>query len=138
MVYPGGSSLGDIFSGQGLRNNAIAVDPTNEKTVYLGAYDVYKGYEAQPTGYYSWSQITNGFDNPYPSMGTSNYVHFGVNNLVFNPAKPNHIIIASDGGLSISKDDFGSTQVLNRGYVSSEYFTINSSKSGVVTTDFTI
>lgn len=132
VVYPGGSSLGDIFNGQGLRNNAIAVDPANEKTVLLGAYDMFRGYEAQPTGYYSWSQITNGNDNPYPEMGTTQYVHFGVNGIYFNPANSNHVIIATDGGLSITKDGFSSTQLLNRGYVSSEYFTINSSKSGVV------
>ena len=132
VVYPGGSSIDDIFNGQGLRNNAIAVDPANEKTVFLGAYNVFAGYEAQPSGYYSWLQLTNGNDNPYPPMGTSNYVHFGINGLVFNPANQSHVVVASDGGLSISKNLFSSTQLLNRGYNTSEYFTINASKGGTV------
>lgn len=132
VVYPGGSSIDDIFNGQGLRNNAISVNPDNEKTVFLGAYNVFAGYEAQPSGYYSWLQLTNGNDNPFPSMGTSNYVHFGINSLVFNPANHNHVIVASDGGLSISKDLFSSTQLLNRGYNTSEYFTINASKAGTI------
>lgn len=130
VVYPGGSQLDDIYNGQGLRNNAIAVKPTDEKTVYLGAYNVYVGYEAQPTGYYDWTQLTNGLFDPYPSMGTTTYVHFGINTIVFNPINPSHVITGSDGGLSITKDNFESQEIINRGLVSTEYYTINASKSG--------
>lgn len=132
VVYPGGSTLDDIYNGQGLRNNAITVHPSDEKTVYLGAYNVYVGYEAQPTGYYDWTQLTNGDYDPYPSMGTTTYAHFGINTIVFNPIKPSHAITGSDGGLSITKDGFTSQQVLNRGLVSTEYYTINASKAGDV------
>lgn len=130
VVYPGGSQLDDIFNGQGLRNNAIAVHPNDEKTVYLGAYNVFVGYEAQLTGYYDWTQLTNGNFNPYPTMGTTTYVHFGINTIVFNPNNPSHAITGSDGGLSITKDNFQSQQLINRGMVSSEYFTMNASKAG--------
>jgi len=130
IIYPGGSELDDIYNGEGLRNNAITAHPTDEKTVYLGAYNVFIGYEAQPTGYYDWTQLTNGNLDPYPVMGTTTYVHFGINTIVFNPNKPNHAIIGSDGGLSITKDGFASQQVFNRGLASTEYFTINASKSG--------
>ncbi len=132
VVYPGGSSLADIYNGQGLRNNAVTVHPTDEKTVFLGAYDVYEGYEAQPTGYYDWTQLTNGNFDPYPIMGTSTYVHFGINSIVFNPGVNGHAIIASDGGLSITKDGFASQQLINRGFVTTEYYTINASKAGDV------
>lgn len=132
IIYPGGSSLNDIFNGEGLRNNAIAVHPTDEKKIYLGAYNVFEGYEAQPTGYYSWSQKTNGEFNPYPTFGTSSYAHFGINTIVFNPSTPSNVIIGTDGGMSITKDAFSSLQLLNRGYVTSEYFTINASKAGDV------
>jgi hypothetical protein len=132
IVYPGGSSLDDIYNGQGLRNNAVTVHPTNEKTVYLGAYDVYVGYEAQPTGYYDWTQLTNGNFDPYPPMGTSTYVHFGINGIVFNPGVNNHAIVVSDGGISITKDGFASQQLINRGFVTTEYYTINASKAGDV------
>jgi len=130
VVYPGGSQLDDIYNGQGLRNNAIAVHPTNEKAVILGAYNVFYGYEAQPTGYYNWTQLTNGNFNPYPNMGTTTYVHFGINTIVFNPNEPSHVITGSDGGLSITKNNFVSQQIINRGLVSTEYFTINTSKWG--------
>lgn len=132
VVYPGGSSIGDIYSGQGLRNNAIAVSPVDEKTVYLGAYDVYKGYEAQTTGYYNWNKITNGFYPPYPTNGSSNYVHFGINTIVFDAVNNGNVIIGSDGGMSITKDGFNSMQIINRGYNTSEYFTVNASKWGSV------
>lgn len=130
VVYPGGSQLDDIYNGQGLRNNAISVNPIDERTVYLGAYNVYVGYEAQPTGYYDWTQLTNGNFDPYPDMGTTTYVHFGINTIIFNPNNPSHVITGSDGGLSITKDGFQSQQIINRGLASSEYFTINASKAG--------
>lgn len=132
VVYPGGSSVADIFNGQGLRNNSIAVDPSDEQIVYLGAYNVFKGYEAQPTGYYSWLQITNGDANPYPSMGATSYVHFGVNTIVFHPSIAHHVLIGSDGGMSITKDNFNSMQVVNRGFNTTEYHTINASKFGTI------
>ncbi len=132
VVYPGGSNLADIFNGHGLRNNAIAVSPNNEKKVYLGAYDVYEGYESQPTGYYNWTQITNGFFPPYPTGTTSKYVHFGINTIVFDYSNDGNVIIGSDGGLSITKNDFSSLEIINRGYNTSEYFNINASKWGSV------
>lgn len=132
VVYPGGSTIGDIYNGDGLRNNAITVDPTDEKAVYLGAHNVFKGYEAQPTGYYDWSQVTNGFDRPYPDMGVTQYVHFGINTIVFHPTKPGHIIYGSDGGMSITRNGGANIEVMNRGYNTSEYFTINASKWGSV------
>ncbi|NOR86575.1 MAG: T9SS type A sorting domain-containing protein [Bacteroidales bacterium] len=132
VVYPGGSSINDIFNGQGLRNNSIAVDPSNEKTVYVGALDVYKGYEAQPTGYYSWQQMTNGNQNPYPPNGQTQYLHFGVNSIVFHPSLAGNVVFCTDGGMGITKDNFSSLQIMNRGYATTEYFTINASKFGDV------
>lgn len=132
VVYPGGSSIGDIFEGQGLRNNAITVSPVDEKTVYLGAYDIYKGYEAQPTGYYNWTQITNGFFPPYPTGTTSTYVHFGINTILFDASRNGNAIIGSDGGMSMTTDGFNSMVIINRGYNTSEYFTVNASKWGSV------
>lgn len=132
IVYPGGSTIDDIFNGQGLRNNSITVDPNNEQIVYVGAYNVYKGNEAQPTGYYNWLQMTSGNLNPYPSMGTSSYVHFGINTIVFHPTITNHVVIGNDGGMSITKDNFGSLQVTNRGFNTTEFHTINASKFGTI------
>lgn len=132
VVYPGGSSIGDIFFNEGLRNNAIAVSPIDEKMVYLGAADVYKGYESQSTGYYNWTQITNGNFPPYPTGITSSYVHFGINTIVFDASRNGNAIIGSNGGLSITKDGFNSMEIINRGYNTSEYFTINASKWGSV------
>jgi len=132
IVYPGGSSMGDIFNGNGLRNNSIAVDPLNEKIVYIGAHDLYKGYEAQPTGYYSWQQVTDGDSNPFPPFGESFYLHFGINTIAFNPFITGHVIFGTDGGIGVTKNDFTSIQLLNRAYKTSEYFTINADKFGNV------
>jgi len=113
VVYPGGSSIGDIFSGQGLQNNAIAVSLSDEKTVYLGAYDVYKGYESQPLGYFNWTQITNGFFPAYPGNGIdSKFVHFGINYILLNPAKENHAFVCTDGGMSITRNSFKSNEII--------------------------
>jgi len=131
VVYPGGSSINDIFNGQGLRNNSVAVQPDDEKTVYIGAYNVYKGYEAQPTGYYSWQQITNGNDDPFSGFN-SVYLHFGINDIKFRPNSPGNVVFATDGGMGITKDNFTSLQILNRLYSTSGYFTINASKFGDV------
>ncbi len=132
VVYPGGSSMGDIFSGEGRRNNSIAVDPENEKTVFIGAHNLYIGHEAQPTGYYSWQQITDGNGNPYPPFGESLYLHFGVNTIVFNPFTSGHVIFGTDGGIGATKNYFTNIQLLNRAYATTEYFTINADKTGIV------
>ena len=132
VVYPGGSSIGDVFVGQGLRNNSIAVDPTNEKVVYLGAYDLYKGYEAQPTGYYSWQQVTSGDSNPFPFFGESFYLHSGINTIVFNPVVSGNVLFGTDGGIGATKNGFTSIQLLNRAYNTTEYFTITADKFGTV------
>jgi len=133
VIYPGGSSMGDIFNGKGLRNNSIAVDPTNEKAVYIGAHNLNFGYEAQATGYYSWQQITDGNANPYGGFGEDSYLHFGVNTIVFNPYKSGQVVFGTDGGIGATKDNFNSMVILNRMYNTTEYFTINASKSGIVT-----
>jgi hypothetical protein len=130
VVYPGGSSLDDIFNGEGLKNNAISVHPTDETTVYIGAFNVYKGYAAQENGFFAWSQVSNGFFPPFPPGGFSRYIHFGINTIVFNPGNPQHIIVGNDGGISITKDDFTTTQFLNRNYNTTEFFTINASFAG--------
>jgi len=131
IVYPGGSNISDIFNGQGLRNNCVAVQPNDEKTVYIGAYDIYKGYEAQPTGYYSWQQITNGDDDPFSGFN-SVYLHFGINAITFHPTAASNVVFATDGGMGITKDNFTSLQLLNRLYNTTGYFTINANKSGDV------
>ena len=132
VVYPGGSSLGDIFEGQGLKNNSITVDPFDEKKVYIGAHNLHKGYEAQSTGYYSWQQVSNGGSNPYPPMGESFFLHYGVNTIVFNPYVDGHVVFGTDGGIGATKNNFNSIILLNRKYNTTEYFTINADKSGVV------
>jgi len=132
VVYPGGSSLGDIFEGQGLRNNSIAVDPLDEKKVYIGAHNLHKGYEAQVDGYYSWQQVSNGGSNPYPPMGESFFLHYGVNAIVFNPYVSGHVVFGTDGGIGATKNNFSSIVVINRKYNTTEYFTINADKLGTV------
>jgi len=132
IVYPGGSSLGDIFEGQGLRNNSIAVNPLDEKMVFIGAHNLHKGYEAQPTGYYSWQQVSNGGSNPYPPMGESFFLHYGVNTIVFNPYTNGHVLFGTDGGIGATKNNFNSIVLLNRKYNTTEYFTVNADKFGIV------
>lgn len=132
VVYPGGSSISDIFNGQGLRNNSIAVDPTDEKVVYVGGYNLNKGYEAQPTGYYSWKQVTNGSSNPFPQGGETDYLHYGINTIVFHPSSAGNVIFGTDGGIGVTKNNFTSLQILNRNYKTTEYFTMNVNKSGTV------
>ncbi|OYT16010.1 MAG: hypothetical protein B7C24_10015 [Bacteroidetes bacterium 4572_77] len=130
VVYPGGSSVTDIFNNDGLRNNSIAVDPIDEKTVYIGGYNIYKGYEAQPTGYYDWNQVTNGAADPFPPFGDAIYLHYGVNSIVFHPNEAGHAVFCTDGGLGITKRNFTSLELLNRNYNTSAYFTVNAAKNG--------
>jgi len=132
VVYPGGSSVSDIFEGDGLRNNSIATNPNDEKMVFLGAHNLHKGYEAQPTGYYSWSEETSGASDPFPSYGQSKYLHYGINTIVFNPYLNGHILFGTDGGLGITKNNLNSLELLNRNYATSQYFTINADKYGTV------
>ena len=132
VVYPGGSSLGDIFEGQGLRNNSITVDPLDEKKVYIGAHNLHKGYEAQSSGYYSWQQVSNGGSTPYPPVGESFFLHYGINTIVFNPYTSGHVVFGTDGGIGATKNNFNSIVVLNRKYNTTEYFTINADKFGIV------
>lgn len=85
-----------FFFGQGIYNNAIAVDPTNPDVALALGIDIYQTAD----GGNSWSNITRvyqaGFDieTAHPDQHVA----------IFDPRTPGLVYVANDGGLYRSND----------------------------------
>jgi MYXO-CTERM domain-containing protein len=96
----------DYCQAQCYYDNAIAVDPTDEKTVYLGGslcgvWKTTSGTDPQPT----WVNVT--LPNQDCKGGAAwydGYVHPDVHALLVDPAHPATVYAATDGGVARSTD----------------------------------
>ncbi len=102
----------------------ILTHPQDPNRVYVGGKVVFEGAFVG-SGYYSWSQKTN-------LMSLDVYLHVGVSSMVPNVTKPGNVYFTTDGGLSITTDNFATIKRINRNLTNSMYFTINASKNGDV------
>ncbi|MFT3767605.1 MAG: MYXO-CTERM sorting domain-containing protein [Minicystis sp.] len=98
-------------------DNTVAVDPTDEKTVYLGGnlcgiWKTTNATDPQPT----WVNVT--LPNHDCKGGTAWYdgfVHPDIHALAFDPASPSTVYAATDGGLARSVDAGDTWAQLNDG-----------------------
>ncbi len=102
----------------------ILTHPQDPNRVYVGGKVVFEGASVG-SGYYSWSQKTN-----LTSLDV--YLHIGVSGMVSNVTKPGNVYFTTDGGLSITTDNFATIKRINRNLTNSMYFTINAGRKGDV------
>ncbi len=102
----------DFTNGQAYYDLAIAVDPNNDETLYIGGIDWFKS----TNGGTSWTQITSG----YGSAGSS--IHPDQHGIAFNGS--NDIVIGNDGGVAYSSNAGGSFFASEAGYITAQFYTV--------------
>ncbi len=119
IVMPGTQSI-NVFDGQGVYNNALAVYPDDPDKVLLGGIDLWLGQKLQEDGYFDWSTRSESFTFPLiPS-----YLHADHHVYEFLPGSNNTFFIGTDGGVSIGTiaSDGNVYQSGNRNYFTTQFY----------------
>lgn len=109
----GYSSDGRSMDGQGAYNLAIACDPKNSNTLYVGAITIWKS--------------TNEGANFTLKSPWAYGVHADKHGFLFSPTNANKLFVYHDGGLDRSTDGGNTWKTLEDGLSASEFYKIGSS-----------
>ena len=117
IILPGNSTF-DPYEGEGCYASALIVNPTDPTQILLGGLNMWHGWKVQPSGYYSWEQISFG-DMPvtFPL-----FIPFSHHSYVFG-ANNNTLLVASDGGVTVGTLAQG-FETGNRNYMNSQFYSI--------------
>ena len=114
----------NVYSGYGLYDHGIVVDPANEKVIYVLGYNLWKLFDAgENGGSYICTQLTEGSSSVYYS---SDYLHVGLHAMTFNPNNSNECYIGTDGGIyKAARNSGGFTfSNCNRNYITTRMFNV--------------
>lgn len=113
VSIPRSDLTGDTYmGGQGRFNSALAVHPSNPDILWAGGIDLYRSTDGGAT----WRQMSNWYRfQRYPYVHADNHV------LCFNPANPDEILSASDGGLFRSTDAGATFAEMSAGMVTVQF-----------------
>jgi hypothetical protein len=124
VIGKGGSALFQPFGSQGTYDLCIAVNPANNKEVFIGGLDIWFGKAANTGDLFAWSQVTlwNMYElNPL-------YVHADQHALVFDPKDPQTLFVGSDGGISrgfLGKDGIKyQFKTMNKNYNVTQFYSV--------------
>ena len=97
MPVSNGNYGHNIYGSYGLNNHCIAIDPVNDSILYVCGYNLWKlTAPASATGYYFTQQLTDGGAS---LVMEENYLHVGLQTMVFCPYNKNEVMIGTDGGI---------------------------------------
>lgn len=124
VVAPGGSTILPLdFTAL---NIALAVFPEDETRILVGGTDMWEGRKYDETGFYQWTQRSDGALPPqiFPS-----YIHPSHYNYVFRPGKNNELLAGHNGGVSrgILNSEFFEFQELSKTYTTAQAMTLGTS-----------
>ncbi|MEX0968155.1 MAG: T9SS type A sorting domain-containing protein [Bacteroidia bacterium] len=129
-VIATGSSVFDLFGGQGEYNHTIAVDPYNENRLFVGGVDYYQWTQSQ-----NWSMAAGlatliGINNRNPF-----YIHADKHEIVFDTvAKPYIMYVGTDGGIYKSLDAQNNSlptySEITKGYVTTQFYSVAGATTG--------
>ncbi len=106
VILPFTTGSWNIFAASGSNyggyNNNIIVSPENPDKIFVGCMNMYSGQRVQDSGLYDWNGGPISFYSADPS--SDYYIHSYHNSYVFHPSIPNLMAIASDGGVTLSKN----------------------------------
>lgn len=110
------TALYDIFGKRGLIDNAIAVYPNNPKKLLIGGLNLWVMKDDIGEGIYRLECISDGNGFQISQSGGAsfynyNYIHTGIQSIVFNPENENEFMVGSEGGI------FKGTYNSNNGYL---------------------
>lgn len=126
-----GIPANDFTRGQAFYDLLLEVSPTDDQVLYAGGIDLFQsGNGGQLGNPSSWSQISKWSNNNNLSGLTVPLVHADQHSMVFAPNDPFTAIFGNDGGVYYSTSGGISIQSRNKGFVTSQFYTV-----GVAPTD---
>lgn len=113
----------DADQAQGQYDNTIAVFPADKNHILLGGVDVYSWFEG---GNWQQRSLWNAF--PFGQY----YLHADQHNITFSPQVPNLVYFGNDGGLFKSQDGGQSFSNMNKGYATTQAYSVAFSRDDKV------
>lgn len=110
------------FTGQqAFFNLLIAIDPSNDDTLYVGGIDLFKS----TNGASAWTQISHW----YAGFGFQ-YVHSDQHGLAFAPGNNSKLLFGNDGGTYFSSNGGGTIAARNRGLNITQFYSAGVAPTG--------
>jgi hypothetical protein len=108
---------------QSWHTNALAVDPTNPDKLYYGGIDLYASTDGGRTlnRRSQWTNAYLGQINAGDAEGPGDYIHADLHQILINPANPQQLFIATDGGFYVSTDGATSFAGRNGGFATAQF-----------------
>ena len=118
------ASNANYTGGQGWYDIAVAVNPNDRLTVFSSGLDIWRSTSggASLTEKSFWFQGDMGAVPPGGPEGPSSYAHADHHAIVFDPAHPDTIYFACDGGVFKSTDGGNTYLGCNGGYVTTQFY----------------
>ncbi len=130
IILPDNTSF-EVYQGAGLHANTIEVFPNNPNKVCVGGANLWVGIESDEMGIYDWGT------QPYTSgagLTIPFYVHNMHHEYAFRPGHPETMIIASDGGVSITTDNLSTFRNIMKNYSTTQCNSVAYNQFGKVMT----
>ncbi len=115
----------DFTRGQAFYDLTIALDPSDDDILYAGGIDLFKS----TNGATSWNQISHW----YGGFGFQE-VHADQHAVAFAPGDSDKIIFGNDGGVYYTNDAGTVIQGRNKGFVTSQFYTVGVGPTTAFTT----
>lgn len=97
IIFPANPAF-EPLAGSGCYANTMTVFPDDPYQIFLGGENMWRGKMVQPTGFYSWEEVSYGFYSPWVPYSAPAFHH----SYMFNPVSPNKVVMATDGGVCIA------------------------------------
>lgn len=121
VILPATNSV-NIFGSRGNQNNVLVVFPNDPDRLIVGGSRLSQGRKVVAEGLFAWDiESTTGGAGFLP-----NYLHFGVERVVFKPGSPNEFFVATAGGVQqghLNGEDYVFS-INNRNYITSQYYAV--------------
>lgn len=118
------STINPLNFGTGFRGGAICVDPNAPNHIFVGGSSIWSGQGYVEGAYYQWMQHSMSEYEMYSGnymadiYSSASFVHSGINQIVSTFQESlgyNVYYIATDGGVFVTTDEFGSFDNINQG-----------------------
>ena len=108
---------------QGIYDLAIGVSPLDDNLFFLGGVQLWR-YDGNLT-----RVATEGGGTPFGDV-LPNYVHADKHYVYFSPNNPSRVYVTSDGGIATSVNDGATWAGRNKGYTSTQFYSVAHSNDG--------
>jgi hypothetical protein len=110
-----GIEAGDFTRGQAFYDLLLEVDPNNDEVLYTGGIDLFKS----TNGSTAWTQLSHWYGGwGFPEVHADQHI------AAFGHNDSNKIIFANDGGVTYSGDGGTTMLARNKGFVTSQFYTV--------------